>query len=60
MYHLGPQVALNFDQMMMSALEEQLAALPKISVPTIVIHGADDAVNPVQKSEGHHRYYRLL
>ena len=38
-------------------IETQLAALPKINVPTIVIHGADDAVNPVQKSEGHHRYF---
>ena len=38
-------------------IEAQLAALPKINVPTIVIHGADDAVNPVQKSEGHHHYF---
>jgi pimeloyl-ACP methyl ester carboxylesterase len=40
-----------------ASIEAQLAALPKISVPTIVIHGADDAVNPSQKSEGHHRYF---
>lgn len=38
-------------------IEAQLAALPKIGVPTIVIHGADDAVNPVQKSEGHQRFF---
>jgi pimeloyl-ACP methyl ester carboxylesterase len=40
-----------------AAIEARLAALPKIGVPTIVIHGAVDEVNPVQKSEGHHRYF---
>jgi pimeloyl-ACP methyl ester carboxylesterase len=31
--------------------------LPKIRVPTIVIHGADDEVNPVKRSEGHQRFF---
>jgi pimeloyl-ACP methyl ester carboxylesterase len=31
--------------------------LPKINVPTIVIHGADDEVNPVKRSEGHQRFF---
>ncbi len=39
------------------SIEAQLATLPKISVPTIVIHGADDEVNPPHKSEGHHRFF---
>lgn len=38
-------------------LEAQLSTLPKIGVPTIVIHGAVDDVNPPQKSEGHQRYF---
>jgi pimeloyl-ACP methyl ester carboxylesterase len=38
-------------------LEAQLAALPKIGVPAIVIHGAVDEVNPPQKSEGHKRHF---
>jgi pimeloyl-ACP methyl ester carboxylesterase len=33
------------------------STLPKIAVPTIVIHGAVDEVNPAQKSEGHKRYF---
>ncbi len=40
-----------------AALESRLATLPKISVPTIVIHGAVDDVNPAPKSEGHFRYF---
>ena len=40
-----------------AALESRLAALPKIGVPTIVIHGAVDDVNLAQKSEGHFRYF---
>ena len=40
-----------------AALEARLAMLPKISVPTIVIHGSVDDVNPAQKSEGHSRYF---
>ena len=38
-------------------IEARLAALPRIGVSTIVIHGADDEVNPVQKSEGHQRFF---
>jgi hypothetical protein len=38
-----------------AALEARLASLPKISVPTIVIHGAVDDANPSQKPEGHFR-----
>ena len=38
-------------------IEVQLATLPKIGVPTIVIHGADDEVNPVKGSEGHQRFF---
>ena len=38
-------------------LEAQLATMPKIAVPTIVIHGAVDDVNPPQISEGHNRYF---
>ena len=34
-----------------------MAALPKIGVPTIVIHGADDKVIPPQKSEGDQRFF---
>jgi pimeloyl-ACP methyl ester carboxylesterase len=37
--------------------EARLAAQPRISVPTIVIHGADDDVNPPRKSEGNERYF---
>jgi pimeloyl-ACP methyl ester carboxylesterase len=36
-----------------AALEARLASLPKISVPTVVIHGLADDVNPAQKSEAH-------
>ena len=38
-------------------IEARLATLPKINVPTIVIHGAVDDVNPPQKSEGHQKYF---
>ena len=40
-----------------AALEARLASLPKISVPTVVIHGLVDDVNPAQKSEGHSKYF---
>jgi pimeloyl-ACP methyl ester carboxylesterase len=39
------------------SIEAQLGNLPKISVPTVAIHGTDDEVNPPQKSEGHHRFF---
>jgi pimeloyl-ACP methyl ester carboxylesterase len=38
-------------------LEARLASLPTIRVPTIVIHGAADDVNPHQNSQGHQRYF---
>jgi len=34
-------------------LERQLAERPPITVPTIVLHGADDTVDPPRRSEGH-------
>ena len=40
-----------------AALEAKLAKLPKITVPTIVIHGAVDGVNPSEKSLSHHQYF---
>jgi pimeloyl-ACP methyl ester carboxylesterase len=38
-------------------LETQLAAQPKIDVPTIVLHGADDGIGPVKNSENHGQYF---
>ena len=40
-----------------ASTEAKLATLPKIGVPTIVIHGAVDDVNPPQKSESHQKYF---
>jgi pimeloyl-ACP methyl ester carboxylesterase len=40
-----------------SALQARLAALPKIGVPSIVLHGALNGVNPVQSSEKNARYF---
>jgi pimeloyl-ACP methyl ester carboxylesterase len=40
-----------------AALEARLAMMPKISVPTIVVHGADDDVTPPMLSVAHHRYF---
>jgi pimeloyl-ACP methyl ester carboxylesterase len=40
-----------------AATEARLAAQPKINVPTLVVHGAADDVNPPRKSEGHERYF---
>lgn len=40
-----------------STLQGRLAALPNIGVPTIVLHGAVDDVNPVQGSETHARHF---
>ena len=34
-------------------VERRLATRPPITVPTIVLHGADDTVGPPQRSEGH-------
>jgi pimeloyl-ACP methyl ester carboxylesterase len=38
-------------------IEARLAAQPRISVPTIVLHGADDGVTPCQLSEAHRKYF---
>ena len=40
-----------------SGLQARLAALPKIGIPTIVLHGALNGVNPAQSSEMHARYF---
>ncbi len=40
-----------------AAIERRLATLPKISVPSIVIHGAVDDVSPATHSEGHRRFF---
>ena len=40
-----------------AATEARLAALPRIDVPTISIHGADDGVNPVRGSERHAKFF---
>lgn len=40
-----------------AATEGRLAALPKITVPAITIHGADDGVNPVRISERHAKFF---
>ena len=37
--------------------ERRLAAQPAITVPTIVLHGHDNGVNPVRGSEGHDRHF---
>jgi len=41
----------------LEAIEERLAAMPKIGVQTIVLHGEDDGVAPVQSSERHARFF---
>jgi pimeloyl-ACP methyl ester carboxylesterase len=38
-------------------LEAQLSAQPKIGVPSIVVHGAVNDVNPVRNSESHNRFF---
>lgn len=40
-----------------ASVEERLSELPKIPVPTIVIHGAVDDVNPPEKSIGHNKFF---
>jgi pimeloyl-ACP methyl ester carboxylesterase len=40
-----------------AALEARLASLPKIPVPTIVIHGVVNEVNPPELSEAHARHF---
>jgi pimeloyl-ACP methyl ester carboxylesterase len=41
----------------LESIEERLAAIPKISVPVIVLHGASDGVAPVESSERHARFF---
>jgi pimeloyl-ACP methyl ester carboxylesterase len=40
-----------------ASVEERLAAQPKIKVPTINLHGADDDVTPQRASEAHARCF---
>lgn len=40
-----------------AAIEAKLVGQPKIDVPTIVIHGAVDEVNPPQRSAAHDKYF---
>jgi pimeloyl-ACP methyl ester carboxylesterase len=40
-----------------ASIEARLAAQPRIDVPTIVLHGADDGVTPCHLSEAHGRYF---
>jgi pimeloyl-ACP methyl ester carboxylesterase len=41
----------------LEAIEQQLAARPPITVPTVVLHGASDGVHPADETEGHARYF---
>ena len=41
----------------LEALEERLAAQPRIAVPSIVLHGAADGVDPAADSAGDARYF---
>src|SRR5215813_3968547 len=38
-------------------IEQQLAAQPKITVPTIVLHGAADGVGPPRQTDPHARFF---
>jgi len=40
-----------------ASVEARLAAQPKINVPTINLHGADDGVTPHRGSEAHGKYF---
>jgi pimeloyl-ACP methyl ester carboxylesterase len=40
-----------------ASIEAQLAAQPRIDVPTIVLHGANDGVIPCHVSETHQKYF---
>jgi pimeloyl-ACP methyl ester carboxylesterase len=40
-----------------ASIEARLAAQPRIDVPTIVLHGADDGVTPRRLSEAHEKYF---
>ena len=39
------------------AMERALATKPKVGVPTITFHGADDGVTPASSSEGHEGHF---
>ncbi len=41
-------------------IERRLTARPLISVPTIMLHGGDDGVDPAEHSEGHARFFTKL
>jgi len=41
----------------LEAIEERLAAMPPIDVPTVVLHGGADGVAPVQGTERHARFF---
>ncbi len=41
----------------LQAIEAQLATQPIIRVPTIVLHGRDDGVAPLEGSVGHQRFF---
>jgi pimeloyl-ACP methyl ester carboxylesterase len=41
----------------LAGIEAQLAAQPKIGVPTIVLHGEADGIAPVAASERHAKYF---
>ena len=38
-------------------IERRLAARPPIPVPTVVLHGSDNAVSPASSSERHARFF---
>lgn len=40
-----------------AAIEAQLAVQPNIQIPTIMIQGVTDGVNPPRRPEGHDRYF---
>ena len=40
-----------------AATEQQLTGLPRITVPTIVLHGKENGVLPAAGSEEHHRFF---
>jgi pimeloyl-ACP methyl ester carboxylesterase len=40
-----------------AAIDARLAAQPRINVPTIVLHGADDGVTPCHLPEAHAKYF---
>jgi len=41
----------------LEAIERQLAAQPKITVPTIVLHGGDSGISPAESSEKHAAFF---